>query len=249
MTTSRKTWIYFLKTKDEVFDRFKEFRALVKNQSRGRIRVLRLDNGGEYTSNEFVEYCVAEGIKKELTVPYNLQQNGVAERKNRTIVGATRAMIHDQGISMFLWAEACCIVVYMQNSSPHSILGKLTLEEVYTSTRLDVSHLRIFGSVCYCHVPSEKRTKLDPTGEKGILVGYSEVYKAYCIFVPTRRRIVVSRDVQFEERALRRSRNMPAHVEDQQGQDSWQNIEEVQSTESQAQGTGTGTSVERETGG
>jgi hypothetical protein len=92
---SRKTWIYFLKTKDEVFNRFREFRALVENQSGTRIQVLRLDNGGAYTSNEFVEYCVAEGIKKELTIPYNPQQNGVAERKNRTIVGATHAMIHD----------------------------------------------------------------------------------------------------------------------------------------------------------
>jgi hypothetical protein len=215
---SRKTWIYFLKTKDEVFDRFKEFRALVENQSGRRIQVLRSDNGGEYTSNEFVEYCVVEGIKKELTVPYNPQQNGVAERKNRTIVGATRAMIHDQGLPMFLWAEACRTTVYIQNRSPHIVLGKLTPEELYTGTRPDVSHLRIFGSVCYCHVPSEKRTKLDPTGEKGILVGYSEVSKAYRIFVPARRRIVVSRDVQFEEeRALRRSRDMPTQVEDQQG--------------------------------
>jgi hypothetical protein len=146
---------------------------------------------------------------------------------------------------MFLWAEACRTTVYIQNRSPHTILGKLTPEEVYTGTRPDVSHLRIFGSVCYCHVPSKKRTKLDPTREKGILVGYSEVSKAYRIFVPTRRRIVVSKDVQFEEeRALRRSRDMPTQVEDQQGQDSRQKIEEVQSTESQAQDIGTSTSVE-----
>jgi hypothetical protein len=156
-----------------------------------------------------VEYCACEGIKKELTVPYNPQQNGVAECKNKTIVGVAHAMIHDQGLSMFLWVEACCTTVYIQNMSPHTILGKLTPEEVYTGTRPDVSHLRIFGSVYYCHVPSEKRTKLDPTGEKGILVGYSEVSKAYRIFVLTHRRIVVSRDVQLEEeRALRRSRDM-----------------------------------------
>jgi transposase InsO family protein len=195
---SRKTWIFFLKTKDEVFDRFREFRALVENQTGRRIRVLRSDNGGEYTSKEFVEYCAAEGIKKELTVPYNPQQNGVAERKNRTIVGATRAMIHDQGLPLFLWVEASRTVVYIQNRSPHTVLGKLTPEEVFTGTRPNVSHLRIWGSVCYCHVPSEKRTKLDPTADKGILVGYNEASKAYRIFVPARRKIVVCRDVQFE---------------------------------------------------
>jgi hypothetical protein len=90
---------------------------------------------------------------------------------------------------------------------------------------------------------------LDPTGEKGILVGYSEVSKAYRIFVPVHRRIVVSRDVQFEEGALRRSRDMPTQVEEQQGQDSGHKIEELQSTKSQVQGTGSGTSVERETSG
>jgi transposase InsO family protein len=164
----------------------------VENQSGRRIRVLRVDNGGEYTSNEFVEYCVAEGIKKELTVPYNPQQNRVTERKNRTIVGSARAMIHDQGLPMFLWVEACCTVVYIQNRSPHTILGKLIPEEIYTGSRPNVSHLLIFGSVFYCHVPSKKRTKLDPTGEKGILVGYNEISKAYHIFVPARRRIVVS---------------------------------------------------------
>jgi hypothetical protein len=65
-----------------------------------------------------MEYCVVEGIKKELTVPYNPQQNGVAERKNKTIVGAARVMIHDQGLAMFLWAEAYRTVVYIQNMSP-----------------------------------------------------------------------------------------------------------------------------------
>ena len=84
---SRKTWIYFLKTKDEVFGRFQEFRALVENQTGRKIQVSRLDNGGEYTSKEFEDYCTEVGIKKELTVPYNTQQNGVVERKNKTVVG------------------------------------------------------------------------------------------------------------------------------------------------------------------
>jgi len=207
---SRKTWIYFLKTKDEVFDRFSEFRALVENQSGRWIQVLRSDNGSEYTSNEFVEYCVVEGIKKELMVPYSPQQNGVAERKNRTIVGATRAMIHDQGLPMFLWVEACHTTVYIHNRSPHTILEKVTLEEVYTCTRPNASHLHIFRSICYWHVPSEKRTKLYPTTNKGILVGYNNTSKAYYIFVSERRRIVVCRDARFEEeRSLRRSRDIP----------------------------------------
>jgi transposase InsO family protein len=96
---SRKTWIYFLKVKDEVFSKFQEFKALVENLSGSKIKILRSDNGGEYTSNEFKYFCREAGIKRELTTPYNPQQNGVAERKNRSIVEATKAMIHDKELT------------------------------------------------------------------------------------------------------------------------------------------------------
>jgi transposase InsO family protein len=102
---SHKTWIYFLKTKDEVFSRFHEFKALVENHIGKKIKVLRSDNGGEYTSNEFKDLCKEEGMKRELIVSYNPQQNGVLEQKNRSIIGAAKAMIHDQDLSMLLWEK------------------------------------------------------------------------------------------------------------------------------------------------
>jgi transposase InsO family protein len=77
---SRKMWIYFLKTKDGVLARFQEFKAQVENLIGRRIKVLRSDNGGEYTSRDFCDFCIDAGIKREYTVPYNPQQNGVAER-------------------------------------------------------------------------------------------------------------------------------------------------------------------------
>jgi hypothetical protein len=94
----------------------------------------------------------------------------------------------------------------MQDRSPHRALGRKTHEEAFIGSRPDVEHLRIFGCLTFSHVPSEKRTKLDPTTEKGILVGYSEISKAYQIYLSTQRRVVVRRDVKFEEdRALGRS--------------------------------------------
>ena len=75
-----------MKTKSEVFGKFKEFKALIENHSERRIETMRLDNGGEYTSKYFESFCKEVGIKRELTTPYNPQQNGVAERKNRTIM-------------------------------------------------------------------------------------------------------------------------------------------------------------------
>jgi hypothetical protein len=98
---SRKTWIFFMKKKDEVLSRFVEFKALVENQTSKTIKVVRSDNGGEYISNAFRDLCAKEGIRRELTAPHNPQQNGVDERKNRNIVGAAKAMLHDRGCPCF----------------------------------------------------------------------------------------------------------------------------------------------------
>ena len=168
---SRKTCIYFLKTKDEVFDRFKEFKALVENSTGKKIKKLRSDNSGEYIDKDFTNFCAREGIKREWTTPYNPEQNGVVERKNQTIIEAASAMLYDQDMPKFLWAEACNTTVYIQNRVPSRALGKVTLESVFTGSKPEVSHIRVFGSMVYCHVPNEKRKKLDQTAEKGFFDG------------------------------------------------------------------------------
>ena len=127
----------------------------MENQTGKKIWVLRTDNGGEYTSNEFLKYCSAEGIKKGHTMPHTPQQNGVAEWKNRTMVGVAKAMLFDHGSPLFLRAEEYRTAVYIQNRCPHTALGRKTPEEVFTGTRPDVDHLRIFGSVCYCHIHTD----------------------------------------------------------------------------------------------
>jgi hypothetical protein len=206
---SRKSWIFFMKTKGQVLSRFQEFKALVENQIGKKITVLRLDNGGGYTSKEFMEFCAGEGIRRELTVPYNPQQNGVAERKNRAIVGAARDMLHDQGLPLFLWVEACYTAVYLQNKSPHKAVESMTPEEAFSGKKPEVGHLRIFGCITFSYVPSEKRTKLEPTTERGIFVGYNETSKAFRIYLPSLRKTVLRRDVRFEEdRAFRKSRGI-----------------------------------------
>ena len=92
---SRKTWIFFMKKKDEVLSKFVEFKALVENQTNKKIKALRSDNRGEYISNAFRDLCAKEGIRRDLIAPHNPQQNGVVEHKNLNIVGASKAMLHD----------------------------------------------------------------------------------------------------------------------------------------------------------
>ena len=90
---SRKTWLYLLKTKDEVFSKFQEFKAEVENPTNKKIKTLRFDNGGEYTSKELVAFCKAARIRRELIVPRNPQQNGVAKRKKRSIEETVKALL------------------------------------------------------------------------------------------------------------------------------------------------------------
>ena len=88
-------------------------------------------------------------------------------------------MLYDQDLPLFLWVETCSTAVYLQNRSPHKAVGSRTPKEAFTRKRPDIGHLRMFGCLTYSHIPSEKRMKLEPTTEKGILVGYSETTKGY----------------------------------------------------------------------
>jgi len=107
-----------------------------------------------------------------LIVPYNLEQNGVVERKNWSIEESVRAMLDDEDLPKFLWGEATKAVVYIQNRSPHKSLDNMTLEEAFIGKKPSVDHLWIFGCPVYIHIPKDKRKKLDPTSMKGICFGY-----------------------------------------------------------------------------
>jgi hypothetical protein len=103
---SRKIWVYFLEEKSEAFIIFKYFKSLVEKETRSCIKSLRTDRGGEFTSQEFNQFCKENGIKRQLTAAYTPQQNGVAERKNRTIMNMVRSMISDKKILKSFWPEA-----------------------------------------------------------------------------------------------------------------------------------------------
>ena len=118
-----------------------------------------------------------------------------------------KTMIYDQDLPMHLWAEATRTVVYVHNRISHSALGFKTLEEMFMGKKPEVSYFKIFGCPVYVHISKEKRTKLDPSGKKGIFVGYCEVSKAFRIYIPGFHHMEISRDVTFdEEAALKRSK-------------------------------------------
>nr|KYP66220.1 Retrovirus-related Pol polyprotein from transposon TNT 1-94 [Cajanus cajan] len=196
---SRKTWVYFLKEKSEVFENFKKFKAHVEKESGLLIKALRSDRGGEFTSKEFQKYCEDNGIRRQLTVPRSPQQNGVAERKNRTILEMARSMLKSKKLPKEFWAEAVACAVYLTNRSPtRSVSGK-TPQEAWSGRKPGISHLRVFGSIAHVHVPDEKRSKLDDKSEKYIFIGYDANSKGYKLYNPDSRKTIISRNVVFDE--------------------------------------------------
>ena len=115
-----------MKNKDEVFCKFKEFKALEENHTEKKIKILRSNNGDELNLEDFKILCREFGIKRDMSTPYNPQKNGVAERENRRIMEATKAMLHDQDIPIHLWVEATRTSVYVQNRTPHRVLNNKT---------------------------------------------------------------------------------------------------------------------------
>jgi transposase InsO family protein len=171
---SRKVWAYPMKNKSEVFGIFQKFHVVVERETNKLLKCLRTDNGGEYCSNAFKEYCNRFGIKHEKTVPGTPQQNGVAERMNHTIMEKVRSMLSNSGLEKNFWAEAVRTTCYLINRSPTTALDGGIPEEVWTGKNLNYSHLKIFGCEAFVHIPKENRTKLDDKSMKCIFLGYAD---------------------------------------------------------------------------
>ena len=106
---TRMCWVYLLKNKSDAFQTFKNFHKWIENDAQSHIGSIRTDNGKEYTSNEFEQYLRQHGIKHQTTVPYNPQQNGVAERMNRTILNMVRSMLFFKNVKIMFWADVCLL--------------------------------------------------------------------------------------------------------------------------------------------
>lgn len=199
---SRKTWEYFLQEKSEAFDIFKRFKVLVEKETGSPLKVLRTDSGGEFNSQEFTIFCEENGIKRQLTAAYTPQQNGVCEWKNRTTLNMVRSILTRSGVSKSFWPEAVDWSIYILNRSPTFSVQNMTPEEAWSRQKPSVDYFRIFGCVAYAHVPDQKRIKLDDKGEKCIFLGVSNQSKAYKLYNPITKKIVISRDVIFDEDAI-----------------------------------------------
>ncbi|KAG8499382.1 hypothetical protein CXB51_005988 [Gossypium anomalum] len=198
---TRYCWIYFLKHKSEVAQVFIKFKAAVETETGCKIKTIRSDNGTEYTSAQFQSLCKYAGIKHQLTNIYTPQQNGVSERKNRSLMDMARCLLFEKNLPKTMWAEAVNTAVYIQNRLPTKALAHKTPFEAWFGFKPSLAHMKVFGCLCYSQVPAVKRDKLSKRAVPGILTGYSMVKKGYRILDPLTNKIQVSRDVVFDEKA------------------------------------------------
>ncbi|GJT48090.1 retrovirus-related pol polyprotein from transposon TNT 1-94 [Tanacetum coccineum] len=195
---SRKVWVFFLKHKDEVFPTFKEWKVLIENQTGKKIKKLRTDNGLEFCGESFNALCRKYGIARHHTLVRTPQQNGVAERMNRTIMEKVRCMLSHANLDKDFWVEAATTATYLINRSPHRSLDGNIPEILWSGNSVDYSNLRVFGCPVYVHV---NEGKLVPRAVKCIFLGYGSRVKGYRVWCPDPKyhKIIHSKDITFNE--------------------------------------------------
>ena len=196
---SRYMWTVLLKEKGEAFKKFKIFKTLAEQETGAKVKTLRTDRGGEFCSHEFKLYCDANGIDRHLTAPYSPQQNGVVERRNRTLMEMTRSILKHMSVPNWLWGEAVRHATYLINRiATRSLMGK-TPYEALCCKKPSLTHLRTFGCVCYARTETAGRKKLDDRSRILVHLGTEPGSKAYRLLNPSSKRIIVNRDVVFDE--------------------------------------------------
>jgi histone deacetylase 1/2 len=194
---SKFTWIYLLKFKSEVFEKFHEFQKLVERLFDRKILTIQTDWCGEYQKlHSFFEKV---GITHHVSCPHAHQQNGAAERKHRHIVEVGLALLAHALMPLKFWHKAFLAATYLINRIPSKVIDYMTpLERLFNQTP-DYSSLRIFGCACYPNLRPYNRQKLEFRSKQCVFLGYSNMHKGFKCLEISSGRVYVSRDVVFDE--------------------------------------------------
>ncbi|GJZ76650.1 putative ribonuclease H-like domain-containing protein [Tanacetum coccineum] len=196
---SRFTWVFFLTTKDETSEILKRFIKEIENLVDKKVKIIRSDNGTEFKNKVMDDFCREKGIKREYSVARTPQQNGVAERRNRTLIEAARTMLADSKLPTTFWAEAVSTACYVQNRvlvvKPHN----KTPYELFRGFKPALSFMRPFG----CHVTIlntlDSLGKFDGKSDEGFFVGYSLSSKAFRVYNTRTKRVEENLHIGFLE--------------------------------------------------
>lgn len=188
----------FLRTKEDVHINLKKFVMSTEKLYGHSVKVIRSDNGTEFVNKHVKTFLDEKGIMQETSAPYTPEQNGVAERENRTVVEMARTMLCSMNLPKMLWAEAVAYATLILNNTACDSDGKTPYER-WTSNRSDLEMFKTFGCTAYYHIPKQLRYKLDPRSKKAVFVGIENTSKKIRLFDPSLNKIIISSSVIFNE--------------------------------------------------
>ncbi|WVZ93473.1 hypothetical protein U9M48_039448 [Paspalum notatum var. saurae] len=195
---SHWSWVHFMESKDEAFEFVHDLVLRLRNESGHAMRALRSDNGSEFKNDHFKTFCHSQGLEHQFSSPYVPQQNGVVERKNRTLVEMARMMLDEHRTPRKFWAEAINTACYVSNHIFLRVVLNKTSYELRFGRQPKVSHLRVFG--CRCFVLKQGNLdKFEPHSSDGVFLGYATHSHAYRVWLLDSGTIVETCDVTFDE--------------------------------------------------
>jgi transposase InsO family protein len=211
---TRYSFVKLIARKSDVAGSLMDYINLVETQTGNKVKALRSDNGGEYTSKVLDGFLQEKGIVHEFSLPYTPQQNGVAERLNRTLLDKAIPMLEQSGLPLKHWGDAISTANYIRNISPTAASTAVTPYQAFFGNKPNVSNLRVFGCRAFVLTPSHARTKLEARAKPGVFIGYpfydTSTYKGYRVLLDDGT-YTASRDVIFKETDFPRISNKPAN--------------------------------------
>ena len=199
---TRYTWVYFLATKDETAQTLMDHVTLLDKGSEDKVKIIRSDNGTEFRNSTMEAFYKDKGVKQEFSAPGTPQQNGVVERKNRTLIEAARTMLDEAKLPTYFWAEAVQTACFTQNATLINKHGK-TPYEMVKKKKPNLKYFHIFGCKCFVmKTHPEQLTKFDLKADEGIFVGYPVSTRAFRVYNLRTRVIMESIHVSFDDKKI-----------------------------------------------
>jgi transposase InsO family protein len=191
--------VFFLQEKSQTQENLKRFLRRAQNEFGLRIKKIKSDNGTEFNNSQIEGFLDEDGIKHEFSSPYTPQQNGVVERKNRTLLDMARTMLNEYKTPDRFWAEAINTACYSINQLYHHRILKKASYELLTGKNSNVSYFRVFGRKCFILIKRCRNSKFAPKAVEGFLLGYESNTWTYRVFNNSTRLIEVSCDIVLDE--------------------------------------------------